>query len=179
MVSPAENFNHGSFWYSLSLLYGQIQCCLCAYPVPSRLRRSAISLRRKNVLYVAHPHLCTCLTCCTGDDCQTILFSRAVRHEEDTYVNLFSVLPQGSHSSVKNRVVVEHNGNDDGDGEWKCYRDSKSFDCVHIIEARHTLQKYLHGDPNATDLHAQHGAHQGITSFNDFYTSIRLNKLFR
>jgi hypothetical protein len=82
-------------------------------------------------------------------------------------MNLFSVLPRGAYLSVKNRVVVEHTGKDDGDGEWKCYKDLKATDCVHIVDARHMLQKYVQGDPHAMDPNAQHGAHQGITSLNE------------
>jgi hypothetical protein len=76
---------------------------------------------------------------------------------------------------MKNRVVVEHIGNDDGDGEWKCYKDLKALDCIHIVDARHTLQKYLHGDPNATDPNAQHGSHQGSANFHAFAISTKLN----
>ena len=112
----------------------------------------------------------------TVDDCQTVLFSRTAHHEDDVYVNLFSALPRGTYPSIKNRVVVEHTGNDDGEGRWKCYKDSKAIDCTHIVDARHTLQKYLHGDPNATDPNAQDGAHQGITDLYGGYISLGLTK---
>src|SRR5258705_11600709 len=80
---------------------------------------------------------------------------------------------------MKNRVVVEHLGNDDGDGEWKCHKDSKALGCVHIVGARHTLQKYLHGDANATDPNAPDGSHQGSTYLIVFHISTRLNRNFR
>lgn len=71
-------------------------------------------------------------------------------------MNLFSVLSSNSNPSIKNRVVVEHTGTDDGNGEWKCCKDSKAIDCLHIVDARDTLQKYLQGNPNATDPNAKH-----------------------
>lgn len=91
------------------------------------------------------------------------MFSRTAHHVQDVYINLFSVLSRSAQPNIKNRVVVEHTGNDDGDGEWRCCKDPKATDCVHIVDARHTLQKYLQGDPNATDPNARHGAFQGMT----------------
>jgi hypothetical protein len=69
--------------------------------------------------------------------------------------------------------VVEHTGTDDGNGEWKCHKDSKAADCVHIVDARHTLQKYLRSDPNATDPNAKQDC-QGILFF-EYHLSVRLN----
>ena len=91
------------------------------------------------------------------------MFSRTAHHVQDAYINLFSVLSQSAQPNIKNRVVVEHMGNDDGGREWRCCKDPKATDCIHIVDARHTLQKYLQGDPNAEDLNARHGAFQGMT----------------
>ena len=78
-----------------------------------------------------------------------------VHHMEAVYVNLFSVLSQTEYPSIKNWVVVKHTGRDDGDGEWSCYKDLNAHECAHIVDARNTLQKYLQGDPNASDLSAR------------------------
>jgi len=91
------------------------------------------------------------------------MFSRTAHHVLDAYVNFFSVLSRNAQPSIKNRVVVEHIGDDEGGGEWRCCKDSKATDCIHIGDARHTLQKYLQGDPNATDPNARDGGFQGIT----------------
>lgn len=88
---------------------------------------------------------------------------------KDAYVNLFSVLSRTEYPSIKNRVVVEHTGRDDGDGEWSCYKDSKAHECAHIVDARNTLQKYLQGDPNASDQNASRGAPQGASSIVILY----------
>lgn len=92
------------------------------------------------------------------DDTQTFLFARSEHHADDTYINFFSVLSRSAHSTIKNRVVVENTGNDEGFGEWKCHKDSRTTECVHIVDARHALQRYLHGDPNATDPNAGNGS---------------------
>ena len=82
---------------------------------------------------------------------QTFLFSRTEHHVDDHYINLFSVFPQSPYPSIKNRVVVEHIGDDNGNGSWRCFKDSRATHCIHIVDARHSLQRYLHGDPNARD----------------------------
>ena len=142
-------------------------CSLCSCQIPSRLWNSAVSFRRENVRYVGCSERLGVIIdqdLSVVDDFQTFLFSRTAHHVEDVYVNLFSVLPRSAPLSIKNRVVVAHTGRDDGDGEWKCYKDSKGLDCLHIVDARHTLQKYLHGDPKASDPNATHGALQGARS---------------
>lgn len=92
------------------------------------------------------------------------MFSRNASHMEDAFVNIFSVMSQSPYPSIKNRVVVEHTGSDNREGEWRCWKDSKMVNCGHIIEARHTLQRYLQGDPNALDLNASRGI-QGTQMF--------------
>jgi hypothetical protein len=94
------------------------------------------------------------------------MFSRTAHHVQDAFINLFSVFSRSAQPNIKNWVVVEHMGNDDGDGEWRCCKDPKTTNCVHIVDARHTLQKYLQGDPNATDPNARHGAFHGMTELS-------------
>jgi len=94
------------------------------------------------------------------DDTQTFLFARSEHHADDTYINFFSVLSRSAHSTIKNRVVVENTGNDEGIGEWKCHKDSRTTECVHIVDARHALQRYLHGDPHAMDPNTRNGTPQ-------------------
>ena len=84
----------------------------------------------------------------------TFLFSRTEHHINDDFINLFSVLTHSEYPTIKNRVVVEHTGNDNGDGTWRCLKDTRMTTCPHILGARHCLQKYINADPNATDRNA-------------------------
>lgn len=128
------------------------------FPFDERMSRKLTCMIDEGVFLTDNSNL-------PADDLPTVLFSRTEHHEEHTFINLFSILAQGSHPTVKNRVVVEHTGNDDGDGEWKCLKDTTALSCVHIVDARHTLQKYLQCNPNATDPNAHHGTLQGIMTF--------------
>ena len=85
---------------------------------------------------------------------ETFLFSRAENHVNDHYINIFSVLAGSDYPTIKNRVVVDHTGTDDGNGTWKCFKDIRMVSCPHILIARHCLQKYINADPSATDLNA-------------------------
>ena len=102
----------------------------------------------------------------TANENDSFLFSRTEHHLNDNYVNLFSVLVPSDYPSIKNRVVVEHAGNDDGDGTWRCFKDTRMVTCFHISLARHCLQKYLNGDPDAMDRNAREVSRvlDGITS---------------
>jgi len=92
-----------------------------------------------------------CLMDPIANDNQTFLFSRSEDTANGSYVNIFSVLIGSEYSTIKNRVVVEHTGNDDGNGRWRCYKDTRATNCDHIVNARHSLQKYLNGDASARD----------------------------
>ncbi len=48
------------------------------------------------------------------------------------------------------RVIVLHEGNDSGNGMWKCKSScSKSTSCVHIKSAQNQLQRWIQSDPEA------------------------------
>ncbi|KAF9521277.1 hypothetical protein CPB83DRAFT_900904, partial [Crepidotus variabilis] len=54
----------------------------------------------------------------------TILFSRVKDVLlEDAFINHFSVASHLGHNTVKNRVIVDHHGDDKGGGSWNCARD--------------------------------------------------------
>lgn len=76
------------------------------------------------------------------------MFSRC-QTEDDVYENLFSV-QSSSQRGPKGRVIICHNGGDDGFGEWICSKDSGSH-CQHVGYARDHLQKLLSTDPDARD----------------------------
>jgi hypothetical protein len=76
------------------------------------------------------------------DDNTCFLFSRLEHHLEGYHTTLFSVVSRSAHPTIKNRVVVEHVGDETGLGTWKCYKDANTMDCAHIAEAKSSLQDY-------------------------------------
>jgi hypothetical protein len=79
-----------------------------------------------------------------ASDNTTFLFSRSEHwHADGVYINLFSVVSRLAHVSIKNRLVVEHVGDDTGSGTWKCHKDVNSQNCPHIAEARSSFQKQM------------------------------------
>jgi hypothetical protein len=88
----------------------------------------------------------------------TYLFSRVEDlMVDDSFVNYFSVPSLGNRPSIKNRVIVEHRGDDEGGGTWKCLKEPSASSCTHIVQARNALQRLLSGDPAATDPHVSSG----------------------
>jgi hypothetical protein len=92
-----------------------------------------------------------------ADENNTFLFSRTEHHLNDNYINLFSVLAQSEYPTIKNQVIVEHTGSDNGDGEWRCFKDARMVTCPHILRACHFLQKFINADPSATDRNIDEG----------------------
>jgi len=88
---------------------------------------------------------------------EPIIFSRLPMGEEGSYESLFSVPSPGILSTYKNRVVVEHQGTDDGAGRWKCSKDARTQNCGHINSARDHLQRLLKRDRTAMDENANRG----------------------
>ncbi|KAH9478296.1 hypothetical protein JR316_0008749 [Psilocybe cubensis] len=84
-------------------------------------------------------------------DQTTFLFSRHESIKDGQYMNYFSTPSFTRFSTIKNRAVVEHQGDDTGAGVWKCNKDSGASSCSHIVSARHTLQQYLTGNCDAQD----------------------------
>ncbi|KAH7867774.1 uncharacterized protein C8R40DRAFT_1063683 [Lentinula edodes] len=53
-------------------------------------------------------------------------------------IHRFSVSKNGGTTSLHGRAIVIHEGRDDGDGLWRCLRDSTQ--CIHIAAARRYLK---------------------------------------
>ena len=47
------------------------------------------------------------------------------------------------------RVIVMHEGEDNGSGVWRCKSCGQSSRCTHIKMAQHELQRWVLKDPNA------------------------------
>jgi hypothetical protein len=92
----------------------------------------------------------------SSDHENVILFSRQPAEIDGKFNNLFSVVFPGQ-TSVKNRVIVDHQGENSGAGVWICSKDRGST-CGHVTSARHHLQKLLHVDPKARD----HGTYESL-----------------
>ena len=72
----------------------------------------------------------------TPENC--VLFSRE-RLESGLFKCLFSVaLPQ--QALMKSRVIVTHKGDNLGNGDWRCLKDSGTQSCQHIIQAQSYLR---------------------------------------
>ncbi|KAF9531644.1 hypothetical protein CPB83DRAFT_761155 [Crepidotus variabilis] len=95
----------------------------------------------------------------------TFLFSRV---EDslfgDTFTNHFSVVNHSGYNNVKNRVVVEHHGDNNGGGTWTCPKEPSASSCEHILRARNTLQQLLTCDPSAKDPSASGEVFNGANS---------------
>ncbi|PPR05142.1 hypothetical protein CVT26_012228 [Gymnopilus dilepis] len=97
------------------------------------------------------------------DDNRCFLFYRCEEASGDSHQNLFSVPSQTRFSNVKHRAVVEHRGDDTGEGRWKCNRDPGATSCPHIVAARHSLQQHLKGDWNARDDGVREGQEDNVS----------------
>lgn len=87
---------------------------------------------------------------------------------------MFSV-PSGTRfPTLKNRAVVEHIGDDTGNGKWKCNRDAAAISCSHIISARHCLQQHVQGNWNAQDLTVAGQEHSKEVCFGMYYQDFYL-----
>uniref|UniRef100_A0A8H8CF18 HMG domain-containing protein n=1 Tax=Psilocybe cubensis TaxID=181762 RepID=A0A8H8CF18_PSICU len=84
-------------------------------------------------------------------EARAFLFYRNEGVMDNFYTNIFSIPTSTRFPTIKNRSIVEHYGDDSGNGTWKCSRDQGATSCSHIVQARHALQKYIHGDWNAQD----------------------------
>jgi len=62
-------------------------------------------------------------------------------HEDIAFHNIFSVPSAGNMTTLKNRAIVEHVGDDDGSGKWSCSKDIQIMNCAHIISARNFLRE--------------------------------------
>ncbi|KAF8881979.1 hypothetical protein BD779DRAFT_1397130, partial [Infundibulicybe gibba] len=83
-----------------------------------------------------------------------ILFSRQEESQDldenkRIHISHFST-PSLDNRGFKNRVVVSFEGNNSGNGRWKCNRDPAQ-NCPHINACRHALQKYVSGNIEARD----------------------------
>ena len=72
----------------------------------------------------------------------------------DVSLIFFSVVSRSAFPTIKNRVIVEHVGDNTGSGTWNCYKDADAEKCEHIAEARSSLQRLLGIDLDITGLNA-------------------------
>ena len=72
------------------------------------------------------------------------------------------------YATIKNWVIIEYVGDDSGLGRQSCYKDIHTENCVHIAEARLSLQKQL-----GIDLGLNNGVHGDIESECRLNLSIR------
>ncbi|KAJ7129700.1 hypothetical protein C8R44DRAFT_839598 [Mycena epipterygia] len=77
----------------------------------------------------------------------SVLFSRQ-ETVEASYLNHFSS-PSANSRSLNSRTVVTYEGDDSGDGNWFCAKDSGTRTCYHINKCRDMLQKLVLADPLA------------------------------
>lgn len=65
------------------------------------------------------------------------------------FMNIMSIPPPRD-ATIKNCMVVEYIGKDDGSGQWKCATDTASH-CPHITVAHQSLQQHVQRDMGAKD----------------------------
>ena len=65
---------------------------------------------------------------------------------EQKSLTIFSV---GTPMEEPKRVIVMHEGEDNGSGVWRCKSCGQSSRCTHIKMAQHELQRWVLKDPNA------------------------------
>lgn len=61
---------------------------------------------------------------------------------EDTVECTFSVPLRGQEKTIRNRAIVSYVGLENGEGVWKCFKDSGTVSCGHIPRARKILRKW-------------------------------------
>ncbi|KAF8169095.1 hypothetical protein BJ912DRAFT_1034702 [Pholiota molesta] len=94
----------------------------------------------------------------TDNQQQTFLCSRYEGVRDGIYISTFSVPPPpGRVSTIKQRAVVTHSGDDSGKGTWNCSIDISATSCSHIVLARHSLKQHIECDPDAFDDEAGTG----------------------
>lgn len=74
------------------------------------------------------------------------MFSRDQTHAPT--INMFSVPTSHRTTSLQNRHMVRHEGEDNGQGTWVCSKD-KEAGCTHVSLAQDHLQRLLHSDSSA------------------------------
>lgn len=90
---------------------------------------------------------------------RTFLCARYDTVQDEIYDTIFSVGPLQTEFSttIKQRAIVEHHGNDKGQGTWRCSREPTATSCPHIVQARHSLQWHIQCDIDALDEDAGSG----------------------
>lgn len=95
------------------------------------------------------------------EDDTAILFMREFV-QMDEYISHFSV-PTARARTARSRVVVVHEGGNDGLGSWVCSKDGIR-PCAHITEAKDQLQRVITSDPNAKATEGPDEEDPGVAS---------------
>ncbi|KAG6913505.1 hypothetical protein DXG01_006372 [Tephrocybe rancida] len=75
----------------------------------------------------------------------TVLFSRQPMGN-DKYLNHFSAILR--ETSAKSHAIVSHEGEDGGEGIWRCSKDVGHDDCLHIVKSQKMLLDILEREEN-------------------------------
>ncbi|KAG6827546.1 hypothetical protein H0H92_011353 [Tricholoma furcatifolium] len=89
--------------------------------------------------------------------------------------HLFSVETPGKHG-IKPRALVQHEGNIDGAGAWRCSKDGGQG-CGHIQKARDYLQQLIMMDPSARDTTKLQGQAVQSTGLSNGISSVSFKSI--
>lgn len=86
-----------------------------------------------------------------GGDDKVIMFLTCEGIAEDTVECTFSVPLRGREKTIRNRAIVSYVGLENGEGVWKCFKDSGTESCGHIPRARKVLRKWKNTEAEADE----------------------------
>ncbi|KAF9471709.1 hypothetical protein BDN70DRAFT_779241, partial [Pholiota conissans] len=94
------------------------------------------------------------------DPYRTFLCAQFETAQDGIFDTIFSVPPPRAEyaTTIKQRAIVEHHGDDNGKGTWKCSKDLTATSCPHIVQARHSLQQHIQCNLDAHDDDAGTGS---------------------
>lgn len=77
-----------------------------------------------------------------GGEDKVIMFLTGEGIAEDTLECTFSVPLPERERTIRNRAIVNFVGLENGEGDWKCFKDSGIENCGHVRRARKVLRRW-------------------------------------